>query len=168
MSLPNEVKQAPGFALVEDGDETMISVCSVIVGQRLYGIDIRAIIEVLGVKTLERVPLAPMYVGGVLPYRGEVLTVVNSRALLGFPSQTESGSVLVLKGKSAEEPFGFMVDSVGGVVRLEPSSFTANPSTLDEIGTTLYRGAVCGGGGFLDPAHSGKSAACTFMRVWPV
>jgi len=40
-----------------------------------------------------------------------------------------------------EEPYGLMVDSVGGVVMLRPSAFTANPSTLDEVDKALYSGA---------------------------
>lgn len=163
MSLPHDVRQSREFGLVEDGDEEMISVCSMLVADRLYGIDIRRISEVLGVKTLERVPLAPAYIGGVLPFRGEVLTVVSFRALLGLPSHVTSGSVLVLKGLDGEEPFGFMVDSVGAVVTLESNAFTANPPTLDDVGAALYSGAFAVAEGFfiqLDSQNLRPSNLC--------
>ena len=163
MSLPYDVSQSRELGLVEDGDEEMISVCSMLVADRLYGIDIRRISEVLGIKTLERVPLAPAYIGGVLPCRGEVLTVVSFRALLGLPSDVKSGSVLVLKGSDGEEPFGFMVDSVGAVVSLESSAFTANPPTLDDVGTALYSGAFAVPEGFLiqlNPQNLRPSSLC--------
>ncbi len=121
-------------------DEESASICSLLADGRLYGIDTRRIREVLGNKTLERVPLAPAYIGGVLPYRGDVLTVVSLRALLGLEPAAKPGCVLVLKSVE-EEPFGLMVDSVGGVVMLGQDAFTANPSTLDEIGRNLYSGA---------------------------
>ena len=154
MNSPYEVRPSREFGLVEDEEDEMISACSMLVADRLYGIDIRRISEVLGVKTLERVPLAPSYIGGVLPYRGEVLTVVSFRALLGLPSLVESGSVLVLKDGDRDEPFGFMVDSVGGVVRLASSACTTNPSTLDELGKRIYRGAFAVPEGFLIQLNS--------------
>ncbi len=51
---------------------------------RRFGIDTRKIREVLGERDLQRVPMAPAFIAGVVPYRGEVLTTVNLRALLGL------------------------------------------------------------------------------------
>jgi purine-binding chemotaxis protein CheW len=131
-----------GIGILPAGeDDDIASICSLLADDRLYGIDTRSIREVLGFRTLERVPLAPSYIGGVLPYRGDVLTVVSFRALLGLAPATSPGSVLVLKSMDEEEPYGLMVDSVGGVVMLSQSAFTANPSTLDEVGKALYSGA---------------------------
>jgi purine-binding chemotaxis protein CheW len=125
--------------LREDDDAT--SICSLLVDDRLYGIDTRRIREVLGHKRLEPVPLAPGYIGGVVPYRGDVLTVISFRALLGLPPAPTQGCVLVFKSTGEQEPAGLMVDSVGGVMMLSQNAFTANPSTLDGIGKALYHGA---------------------------
>lgn len=133
------IEAGPGLHQLHEDDES-VSICSLLADDRLYGIDTRKIREVLGHKALERVPLAAAYIGGVLPYRGDVLTVVSFRALLGLKPHASPGCVLVLKSVE-EEPFGLMVDSVGGVVMLGQNAFTANPSTLDEVGKALYCGA---------------------------
>ena len=61
-----------------------VSLCSLCAGSGLYGIDTTQIRKVLGHTTPQRVPLAPEYIAGVVPYRGEVLTAVSLRVLLGL------------------------------------------------------------------------------------
>ena len=121
----------------EDG----LSMCSLMSGGRLFGIDTRTIREVLGSAQMNRVPLAPAYVGGVIAYRGEVVTAISLRALLGQPRAERHGCVLVLDGDENEERFGLIVDSVGGVVMVERATMSTNPSTLDEASRALFSGA---------------------------
>ena len=85
-------------------------------GSETFGIDTRKIREVLGERELQRVPMAPAFIAGVVPYRGEVLTTVNLRALLGMESTRERCCVLVMEDDEAAERFGLVVDAVGGVV----------------------------------------------------
>ncbi len=79
----------------EEDDST--SLCSMFAGDESFGIDTGKIREVLGKRELERVPMAPPFVAGVVPYRGDVLTTVSFRALLGLPESDEAGCVLVLE-----------------------------------------------------------------------
>ena len=97
--------------------------------------------EVLGKRELQRVPMAPAYIGGVVPYRGEVLTTVNFRALLGMGEYAESSCVLVLEDEEGGERFGLVVDAVGGVVTVNQKMLEANPCTLEARGKWLYDGA---------------------------
>ena len=122
-------------------DEDVVSMCSLISGNRLFGIDTCMIREVLGNASMNRVPLAPAYIGGVIAYRGEVLTAVSLRALLGQSTMDSKGCVLVLDGDASEERFGLIVDSVGGVVIVERAARSANPITLDDASRALFSGA---------------------------
>jgi purine-binding chemotaxis protein CheW len=119
----------------------MLSLCSLTADGRLFGIDTRRIREVLGAARLHPVPLAPAFVAGVLAYRGEVLTAVSLRALLGLAAGQRKSCVLVLDGDEMEEQFGLLVDEVGGVVMVERGAMAENPSTLDEVSAMLFRGA---------------------------
>lgn len=112
------------LATVNDAaNSETVSLCSLCVGDQIFGIDTRRISEVLGRRELRRVPLAPAFIGGVVPYRGEVLTTVNFRALLGSESREEAGCVLVLDDGERGERFGLLVDRVGGVVTAQASEF---------------------------------------------
>lgn len=136
--------------------EDMVYLCSLTTGNVQFGIDTRRIREVLGRRRLESVPLAPPYIGGVLSYRGDVLTAVSLRAVLGRAPMSGGSCVVVLDGGDGEDRFGLMVDAVGGVVALERRSLASNPTTLDDISKEIYLGAYRMDDGLLielDPAR---------------
>ena len=61
-----------------------IEMCSVRVADALFGIPISHILEIVGSTRPQIVPLAPGFVGGLVHYRGDVLTTVSLRHLLGL------------------------------------------------------------------------------------
>jgi purine-binding chemotaxis protein CheW len=136
-----------------------VSLCSLYAGAGLYGIDTAQVREVLGAIRPQRVPLAPEYVAGVVPYRGEVLTTVSFRVLLGLERGAGMGCVLVLDDPENDERFGLMVDKVGGVVTLARSALEPNPSTLDARSLALFAGA------FRTP--TGLMIRLEPERLWP-
>lgn len=143
-------------ALAEPGRGAELSLCAVRIGEQSFGIDTVAVREVLGRADrssrrvgmagprqrhdLRRVPLAPTYVAGVIPYRGEVLTTLSLRALLGGEQEMSGGCVLVLDGEAIGELLGLMVDEVCGVVTVRESMREENPCTLDARARALFDG----------------------------
>jgi purine-binding chemotaxis protein CheW len=83
--------------------------------------------------------LAPEYVGGLVHYRGDVLTTVSLRHLLGLPAKEGTQDILVLD--SAGGCFGLLVDAVGAVLTVSPSDHEPNPSTLDQRRKAMFAGA---------------------------
>ena len=122
-------------------ENDFVSLCSLYAGSETFGIDTRKIREVLGQREPQRVPMSPPFVAGVVPYRGEVLTTVNLRALLGMEEHTGGGCVLVMEDEAAVERFGLVVDAVGGVVMLNRDKLEANPCTLEPKERWLFDGA---------------------------
>lgn len=92
------------------------SVCTISVGEQRFGIETAALGQVVLSRGMRRVPLGPAFCCGVLAYRGEVLTVVGMRRLLGLPD-ADAGCVLVIEDDG--ERFGLLVDGVGAVVEVE-------------------------------------------------
>src|SRR5215469_2723686 len=121
-------------------EDDAVSLCSMIVGEESFGIDTRKIREVLGKRELERVPLAPTMIAGVVPYRGDVLTTVNFRSVLGMGEYSGASSVLVLDEDEGGERFGVVVDEVGGVVTVNRKMLEANPTTLEARCKWLFDG----------------------------
>jgi purine-binding chemotaxis protein CheW len=113
--------------------------CSVCVGTKLYGIPITHILEIVGGTAPQIVPLAPEFVGGLFHYRGDVLTTVSLRHLLGLPKREDRQDVLVLESSSG--CFGLLVDSVGEVLQVSAANHEPNPSILDERRCALFAGA---------------------------
>ena len=144
-------------------EQDTVSLCSLYVGGETFGIDTRKIREVRGERGLQRVPMSPAFVAGVVPYRGEVLTTVNLRALLGLETHSEASCVLVMEDADAGERFGLVVDAVGGVVTVSRRMLEANPSTLEARSKWLFDGAYKTESGLmvqLDPQRLSPS------RLW--
>ena len=118
-----------------------VSLCSLRAGPQWFGIDTRQVREVLRAAAAQPVPLAPDYFAGVVPYRGEVLTTVSLRALLGLERSDKAGCVLVLDDEDNHEQFGLLVDGVGGVATIPGDSLESNPPTLDVRNAALFDGA---------------------------
>lgn len=115
-----------------------IEMCSVRVGQTLFGMPVTSILEILGKPAKQPVPLAPAYIGGLVHYRGEVLTAVSLRRLLDLPAHEAQEDILVFEG--ADGYFGLLVDEVGEVMTVQPADFEGNPSTLDDRRKALFGG----------------------------
>jgi len=118
---------------------TLAEMCSVRLGQSLFGVPITHILEIVGSVRPQPVPLAPAFVGGLIHYRGDVLTTVSLRHLLGLPPKEGAQDILVLE--SAGGCFGLLVDSVGEVLTVSGDDYEPNPSILDERRRALFAGA---------------------------
>jgi purine-binding chemotaxis protein CheW len=117
----------------------LVEMCSVRLGKTLFGLPITHILEIVGGALPQPVPLAPGYVGGLVHYRGDVLTTVSLRQLLGLPAQEGPQDILVLE--SSGGCFGLLVDSVGEVLTVSAADYEPNPSILDERRRGLFAGA---------------------------
>jgi purine-binding chemotaxis protein CheW len=123
----------------KERDTAVVEVCSVQLENTLFGVPISHILEIVGSARPQPVPLAPAFVGGLVHYRGDVLTTVSLRQLLGLPPRDGKQDILVLE--SAAGCFGLLVDSVGEVLTVSAAEYEPNPSTLDERRRTLFDGA---------------------------
>jgi purine-binding chemotaxis protein CheW len=117
---------------------TLVEMCSVRLAKTLFGVPISHILEIVGGARPQPVPLAPKYVGGLVHYRGDVLTTVSLRHLLDMPPMEGPQDILVLE--SAGGCFGLLVDSVGEVLTVSSADHEPNPSTLDERRRALFNG----------------------------
>jgi len=117
----------------------LLEVCSVRLDRTLFGVPIAHILEIVGAARPQTVPLAPGFVGGLVHYRGDVLTTVSLRQLLGLPPLQKPQDVLVLEGASG--CFGLLVDAVGEVLTVSPADHEPNPSILDQRRKALFAGA---------------------------
>jgi purine-binding chemotaxis protein CheW len=119
--------------------ETKVQVCILLLGTNMFGLPITHILEIVGSAKPQPVPLAPIFIGGLVHYRGDVLTTVSLRQLLDLPPMKFRQDLLVME--SAGGVFGLLVDSVSEVLTVSSADYEHNPSILDERRKTLFAGA---------------------------
>jgi len=127
-----------GLHRKEKTSASLVEMCSVRLGQSLFGVPITHILEIVGSARPQPVPLAPGFVGGLVHYRGDVLTTVSLRQLLDLPPKEGTQDILVLE--SSGGCFGLLVDSVGEVLTVTAADHESNPSTLSEKRRALFAG----------------------------
>jgi len=136
----------------KDVSEELTQVCSVRLGDGLYGVPIRHILEIVGSARTRPVPMAPEFVGGLMHYRGDVLTTVSLRRVLSMPAHEEAQDLLVIE--HPDGCFGLLVDKVMEVRAVSSADFEPNPSTVNKQRHGLFAGAYKLDGGLmvmLDP-----------------
>jgi purine-binding chemotaxis protein CheW len=118
---------------------TLMEMCTVRLGNSMFGVPITHILEIVGAARPQPVPLVPAFVGGLVHYRGDVLTTVCLRQLLDMPPREGRQDLLVME--SAGGIFGLLVDSVSEVLTVSSADYEPNPSILDERRRALFAGA---------------------------
>lgn len=90
-------------------------------GDRLYGIDLEAVREILPVRRATRLPGSPAYVAGLINVRGTIVTVIDLGARLdGNSSLAADGSVMLVEHR--QKTVGVAVAEVKDVMMLPAES----------------------------------------------
>jgi purine-binding chemotaxis protein CheW len=105
----------------------------------LMGIDILDIREIVPISRITRVQLAPRFVLGLVNLRGQILTILDIRVLLGPepPDQVSGGHVIVFKYANV----GFAVDQIGDVSGIDRGKIESVPANVTP-GVQTYADAV--------------------------
>lgn len=109
------------------------------VGGQLLGIEISHVAEVLRDQVVTPVPLAPACVLGLVNLRGEIVTAVDARSLLGLPPG--DGATINVVVSSDGEAVSLLVDRAGEVLDLDDTMLTTIPSNTGEALRALTQDA---------------------------
>ncbi|OGV71984.1 MAG: hypothetical protein A3K19_22180 [Lentisphaerae bacterium RIFOXYB12_FULL_65_16] len=136
--------------------------------RRLYGLPICAVKEVNPNTQVTPVPRSPQHIRGLVNIRGQVVLVIDTAVIFGWPRRpiTESSHILILKtaqevqrirnldgGMRAErfsdKPVGFLADRIGDVVTVDAAALEPPPPHLPESIVRYVEGVVRLGDGLL-------------------
>jgi purine-binding chemotaxis protein CheW len=108
---------------------------------RLYGVDVKAVQEVLRGQPQTRIPLAPQSVSGLINLRGQVLSAIELRARLDLPDREADREPMLVVINVDGEPIALLVDTIGAVIDVDDAQFELPPDTLAGPARELIRGA---------------------------
>lgn len=109
--------------------------------QRVYGVGVAAVQEVLRGLPRTRIPLAPKTLAGLINLRGQVLSAVDLREQLLLPPRAADVEPMLVVIRVAGEPVAFLVDTIGSVVDVDEEQFESPPDTLSGPSRDLILGA---------------------------
>lgn len=112
-----------------------------------YALPFECVLETDRVPRWTHVPGLPGHLRGVFNRRGEIIPLVDLRALFGIGASATEGRMLVIRDRAAKAPLAFVVDRLLGLASLPPDAVVrSHPGILRGIATTGGRKV-----GVLDP-----------------
>jgi purine-binding chemotaxis protein CheW len=110
------------------------------VGNLLLGVNIDAIQEINRQLDVTKVPHAPGTVLGVINLRGEVVTVVDIRTLLGMEKREIIDKCRCVVIHSQDELIGVLVDSVADILPIPENQIEPAPANIDGVDGRFFQG----------------------------
>ncbi len=118
----------PTFRAVVDSE---VQLATFYVGDLFVGIEIEKVQEINRRTELVPAPGAPPQVRGVVNLRGEVVTVLDLRKILGLPTVSICGQSRNVVTHARGELVGLLVDRVADILSIRNSEITPPPPNLD-------------------------------------
>lgn len=105
------------------------------VNQELFAVELRDIMEIVVPPPITIVPRASPKVLGVCSVRGQLVTVLDLRRILGLPPAAVTTQPRILLAQCEGDILGLQVDQIRQVVRLQPHELelTNNQGSTDTI-----------------------------------
>lgn len=127
---------------IKTADDTERQFSCFYLGDTLYGYDIDLVQEVNDELNLTKVPLAPVYVLGIMNLRGQIITVIDQPKKLGLPPAviTKKSRVMIIKSRS--EFIGLLVDRIAEVVSCKQREIAKPPANVHGLQGKLFKGVV--------------------------
>ena len=96
-------------------------------GEEIYGIDIRVVIEIIGIQKITVVPEVPDYVRGIINLRGKIIPVVDMRLRFrrDFREYTDRTCIVVIEVNGVL--IGLIVDGVSEVLDITENDVVPPP-----------------------------------------
>jgi purine-binding chemotaxis protein CheW len=109
-------------------------------GQRLYGMPVDEVQEVMREQAMTRVPLAGSAVRGLINLRGRIVTAIDLRRGLGLGEEKINRPLMNVVVSNEESTVSFLVDAIGDVLDVGEESFESVPETLQGGARKLVSG----------------------------
>jgi purine-binding chemotaxis protein CheW len=125
------------------------------VGKLRFGIDVLLVQEVLRYQNMTRVPLAPNVVEGLINLRGQIITALDMRRILGMEPMEDQNLRMNVVVQTPDDTVSLLVDAIDDVLPVSAGLFEGTPPTLPLDYQRLLKGVYKLSNGLLlelDPA----------------
>ncbi|WP_439815938.1 chemotaxis protein CheW [Zavarzinia sp. CC-PAN008] len=112
------------------------------VADRLLGLPILEVHDIVVPEKIARVPLAQPEVAGLINLRGKIVSAIDMRHVLRAPPAAADARRVGVTVSHKGETYTLLVDGVGEVVEIDPDTREPNPPTLDGRWKHLSNGVV--------------------------
>jgi purine-binding chemotaxis protein CheW len=109
-------------------------------GEEEYAIDILQVQEIRAQESVTRIANTPKFVRGVISLRGQIVPIVDMRAMFDLPHAAAGSSPVMIILDIGRRVIGVVVDAVSDVVRLAAGEVKPAPTLAAAIDSACVRG----------------------------
>lgn len=99
-----------------------------LIGRETYGIEIRYVMEIIGIQAITEMPEMPDYLKGIINLRGKIIPVMDIRLRFGKQPREYDDRTCVIVINFNEVSIGLIVDSVSEVLTIPAQDISELPS----------------------------------------
>lgn len=123
--------------------EAMKRFATFFIEETLLGVDIGRVQEINEEPVVTKVPLARVYVLGIMNLRGQIITIIDLRRKMGLaspgPAEGKAG-VMIVNWKG--EHVGLLFDRIGDVVEADEARIEAPPANISGASEEFFQGVL--------------------------
>jgi purine-binding chemotaxis protein CheW len=108
-------------------------------GKESYAIEIRVVIEIIGIQKITFVPELPQYIKGIINLRGKIIPVMDVRLKFRKEAQEYDDRTCIIIIEVRDISIGLLIDSVSEVISI-PETNIVPPPEIKEGGDRYVRG----------------------------
>ena len=107
--------------------------CTFRLDERLFGIDVHDVQEVLCPAVITPVPLAADAVSGLFSLRGQIMAAIDLRRCFGFPGRLPDSPMVALIVNTQDGPVSLLADQIHEVLEPDPADFEGVPAGGEDL-----------------------------------
>jgi len=99
------------------------------IGKQCYGIDIKYVIEIIGIEPITEVPELPDYIRGVINLRGKIIPVMDVRLKFKKEKKEYDDRTCIIVVEIESICIGLIIDRVLEVANIDKNNISPQPKT---------------------------------------
>jgi purine-binding chemotaxis protein CheW len=99
------------------------------IGKEFYGIDIKYVIEIIGIEPITEVPELPDYIRGVINLRGKIIPVMDVRLKFKKEEKEYDDRTCIIVVEIDNISIGLIIDTVLEVANIQENNISPPPKT---------------------------------------
>jgi purine-binding chemotaxis protein CheW len=98
-----------------------------VLGEEVFGIEIRYVKEIIGIQPITRLPEAPESLKGIVNLRGKIIPVIDVRLKFKKSAQEYNDRTCIIVIETNEITAGLIVDNVAEVIAIDDENIVPPP-----------------------------------------
>ncbi len=110
--------------------------------EQCFGVEIRYVLEIIGVQNITKVPKVPSYISGIINLRGKVLPIIDMRLRFNKAFRPFDKKTCIIVVEVEEMTIGLIVDGVDEVENLPDTAISEPPQADWDYSSNFLKGVA--------------------------